>query len=325
MMFQRLLTGLWSFALMLNLSACVQSEGQLTQGGSLKQEAFILSLDTGHPSSPTDFYVWHSDRPCPACPIVLFSHGAFSAPDKYTRLFDDWTGAGMTIIAPLHVDSRSHPRHDAFKGNAQLRARLADVAMASAAIAGEENIFGLDPASDRKIVVAGHSFGALVAQIAAGASVQGEAGTPIKLALDGMKFPLGVIAISPPGGIAGYTSAEGWSPIRSPMLVATGTHDVVPGFAPNWSDHLASHEAVMEARSVALIFEGMDHYFNGAYGRLQDLSADDELALGQLNAEIVSFAKHVASQPKASEIWTANDHKAVEIRVNPRISEGYDK
>ena len=77
--------------------------------------------------------------------------------------------------------------------------------------------------------------------------------------------------------------------------------------------------------SFTLIFEGLEHYFNGPYGQLQALRSGEELAVVQFNAEIISLAKHVASSREVSEIWIANDHQVVEIHVNPCIVGEYDK
>ena len=44
--------------------------------------------------------------------------------------------------------------------------------------------------------------------------------------------------------------------------------------AENWEDHLVSYTVAPEG-SYALVYDQMDHYFNGAYGRENDASTDD--------------------------------------------------
>ena len=103
----------------------------------------------------------------------------------------------------------------------------------------------------------------MIAQLTAGGTLSGISN---KYKVDHSLKPKAIIAISPPGPIPNYIESEGWAKVTLPSLIVTGTTDTVPGMTENWEDHLVSYE-VAPAGSYALIYDKMDHYMNGAYGR----------------------------------------------------------
>lgn len=229
---------------------------------------------------------------CDGCTLIAFSHGARSVPNRYDSLLEVWASAGYVVAAPIHVDSEEHQNRSAYEPVTHLPLRIEDMALTVSAMlersTDSEAAFRL---SDRYIV-AGHSFGALIAQVLGGAIPHEKTGVP---KLDMETNPSAVIAISPPSFIPDYMTAEGWSSVSVPMLVVTGTEDVLPGFIDDWRGHLDSYDAAPPHLSYAAVFEGMDHYFNGAFGRLDanraassvsDLKSLNELVLGFVwNAE----------------------------------------
>ncbi|MEO0996993.1 MAG: hypothetical protein AAFX58_05710, partial [Pseudomonadota bacterium] len=154
-----------------------------------------------------------------------------------------------------------------------------------------------------KIIAAGHSFGGLIAQIAAGAELD----PAVDAALSETAIrPLAVIALSPPGPIPDYISAAGWGKLRTPSLTVTGTADIIPEFTPKWELHKASYEAAPAGGAYLLVFDGMDHYFNGAFGRRGAQGFEENSAVVLLNGIILDFVRSVetGSLPIDSE-WTA--------------------
>ena len=112
----------------------------------------------------------------------------------------------------------------------------------------------------------GHSYGGMIAQMTAGAQLSGDAAN---FAVDSVFKPTALIAISPPGPIPNYIETVGWEKVAAPSLIVTGTNDIVPNMTENWEDHLVSF-TVSPKGSYALVYDDMDHYMNGAYGRETD-------------------------------------------------------
>lgn len=181
---------------------------------------------------------------------IAFSHGFGSSPRFYPDFIRAWTEAGFDIVAPLHVDSREHPRAAEFAKTAWA-ARIEDMRAVSAMIGGH-------------YVAAGHSFGALMALVLGGV----EAIVP-----PGVDGPLydprarAVLAFSPPGPLPALVPEAAFAALSRPALIQTGTQDLLPSVPDNpesWRAHFTAF-----ARSPAsgdhhgLVITGADHYFGG--------------------------------------------------------------
>ena len=180
-----------------------------------------------------------------------------------------------------------------------------------ALLAGVFSISLAQPVAD----VIGHSYGALIAQLVAGAKLDDAEDGPL---LDNLPRPAAVVAISPPGPVPGSISAMGWSEIEIPMLVTTGTTDILPGFIDDWRGHLTSYEAAQAQETYALIYEDMDHYMDGAYGRETNLSgealASRKAAIDHLVGAIALFADQISMQSAPSaERWKALAGPSLEV------------
>jgi len=160
---------------------------------------------------------------CIDCPFVFFSHGAFSTYDRYDALLLPLAKKGFHIAAPNHTDSEEHKFRDEYTQAQSLPNRLEDYEII------------LNHYNPREYFAAGHSYGAMIAQISAGATLSGVAS---ENSVDISLRPKAVIAISPPGPIPNYMERQGWQHVERPSLVVTGTTDIVPGMADNWEDHL---------------------------------------------------------------------------------------
>ncbi len=184
--------------------------------------------------------------------VILFSHGALSAPWKYERLIAYWVEAGFTVHAPLHVDSSDHPHRADYPGLASWRCRIEDMRALA------------DKYGKKGFVAAGHSYGALGALTLAGAGASRPEGISGPLADSRAKLAL---AFSPPGLIPNLIDAQGYAGISVPMLLQTGTRDIPPG-EKSWEGHLAAFDAVpATGDKFALVLEGVDHYFGGGICR----------------------------------------------------------
>ena len=185
---------------------------------------------------------------------ILFSHGALSAPGKYTALILPWVAAGFDVWAPLHVDSTDHPDTKNYAGLASWPARIEDM-RALAAHVGKG-----------RYVAAGHSYGALVALTLGGAAPARPAGVSGPLADPRVAA---AVAFSPPGPGIGLIDAAGYAALAVPAFIETGTTDLPPAApgAPSsepdaWRTHLAAYDATAPGDDrYALVLDGADHYF----------------------------------------------------------------
>jgi len=195
-----------------------------------------------------DVWTWRPIKQ-PSKGVILFSHGAASAPWKYETLIRGWQQKGYEVHAPLHVDSTDHPETERYKGLLSWQARLEDFEFLA-------NKFG-----QGRYIAAGHSYGALLALTKGGAS-------PVKPKdfsgeMSDERVSL-VLAFSPPSVIPGFVEHESYETIDKPALIQTGTNDIPPGSDRSWRAHLDAYQAAPASGSrYALVLNNADHYFGG--------------------------------------------------------------
>lgn len=246
--------------------------------------------------------VYAPAKGCRGCTLVIFSHGNFATPERYDVLLDAWAAHGLVVAAPLHTDSEEYPDGKRYPDSRATRFedwRVVDAAMRGARLKGIR--------FSGKVVAAGHSYGALIAEVAGGARLAQEGG----LARD-WRMPTAVVAISPPGVIPAFVSTQGFARIERPTLVVTGTTDVLPGFVDRWASHLDSYEAAPTGRGYALTFDGMNHYFNGAYGRPTAAGSAAAPQVARLNTLVLNFIDAaVAGRAPSVAAWAAHSGDGV--------------
>ncbi len=233
-----------SFALLVTLSSCITSD--VTKNIS-PTRVEILELNVGNRISQ----VWHWSVPTSNehKGTILFSHGAGSAPWKYTKLLNTWISAGYQIYAPLHVDSNDHPNKEDYPGLLNWTARLEDMHVLSSKY------------GTKRYIAAGHSYGALTALTLGGASplhpkeFKGEMADSNAIV---------VIAFSPPGPIPSFVTEESYADLAVPAFIQTGTKDIAPGTS-TYEGHLTPFNIAASGSNVyGLTIEGVDHYFGNA-------------------------------------------------------------
>ncbi len=231
---------------------------------------------------------------CNDCPLMIFSHGAFSTYDRYEQLLVPLAEAGYKVVAPNHVDSEEHPNREDYGQNDAMGKRVEDYAAIAAHFDAEQTI------------AIGHSFGGLIAQLAGGAELSGPAAA-LKIAEE--YRPDAVVAISPPGPMPGVMEAEGWAKIEVPQLIVTGTTDILPGFVDDWRDRLVSYEASLIPETYALIYDDMDHYFDGAYGREEAAASNEKLARDDAVSHLLFAVDQFSDAALASQLSPLNWEK----------------
>lgn len=224
-------------------------------------------------------------------PLLAFSTGAFSHPKRYRKLLLPLAAAGYIVAAPVHGDyegSTAEPKPD----RAEVwRTRNLDILRCLHA--GEPITAAL---AERGISlgqfqtgVVGHSYGGLIAQLAAGARATDPAGGQPDRRVPGLGA---MVAWSPPGPVPGNIDAAGWSSIELPSFTQTGTADILPGFIDDWRLHKAGYEATPPGKRTLWVGDGIDHYFNGIYGRERNVDVrSTNLFQAALDASI-AFLDH---------------------------------
>lgn len=220
---------------------------------------------------------------------IVFSHGFASSPRFYPDFIAGWTRAGWTVIAPLHVDSDEHPGKATFEPAAIWRTRIEDVRAAVARVHGP-------------YMAAGHSYGGLVALVMGGVEAELPTGLAAPLV---PRLAEAVLAFSPPPPMAGLVSAAQYATLKRPLLLQTGTRDVLPSLASDpegWRPHLAAFAAARPGNDAhAVVLDGVDHYFGGLLCNPAKTGPDQRAALRWLvaasNAFIESRTKAVRFLP----------------------------
>lgn len=229
-------------------------------------------------------------------PLLVFSHGIGGSRNGYRYLGSHWASQGWASLHLQHVGSdrqlwTGNPfavvarLHDAAQDH-EAQARVLDLRFALDQLLTHE----LAPLFDaRRIVAAGHSYGANTSLLAAGARVM-RAGRPLDLRDERVRA---AIVISAPPFYGEEQLAPILGPVQVPSLHVTATEDVIriPGYYSGAEDRLAVYDAVGSTRKALAVFEGGSHSIftdrpgsGGAVLNPQVKTATRELSLAFLHS-----------------------------------------
>lgn len=200
-------------------------------------------------------------------PLVVFSHGIGGSRQGYSYLGRHWSSRG---VASLHVQ---HAGSDVavWRGNPfGIVGRLRSAAQESEAIARAADVrFALDrmlsdetgplgrAVDRRRLVAAGHSYGANTTLLSIGAQVvrQGRVVT-----CQDERFSAGIVISAPPfygesdlAAVLGHVSV--------PTVHITATEDVIeiPGYRSGAADRLQVFDAIGDPRKLLAVFQAGSH------------------------------------------------------------------
>ncbi len=252
------------FSLLL-LTSCASQPAKEIDQGSVAHTVITVETSTGRTVPVRAIYPTDSE-PDPVG-VILFSHGAFSDYDMYDRVTDAWAESGFLILAIRHIDSPKNPLNKSYTQDQQWKLRLEDMRTITYKL---ENIIAKISKLTRKVnteqlVMSGHSYGAITAMAVAGAvTTDMNTKNKIRVANPGVKA---VIAMSPPGLIPGYIEKNSFDQMTTPLLLQTGTADILENFIPEWEMHKAAYELSPAGEKWLTVGTDVDHYFGGLTGR----------------------------------------------------------
>ena len=198
-------------------------------------------------------------------PLVVFSHGFACYRESYSGLTDHWASHGYVVVQPEHPDCPTSPVRFSPREATRLHyIRISDVErVLDALFAPGEEIPGLTGNIDYgRRVMAGHSFGAMIAQIIWGQPLKDpKSSESVSYALD---FDAAII-MSGPGPMPQMADGA-FTGMRGPMLVSGGTRDtrnVGDGVIFPWEWRLLSYEQSPPGDKYSVVLEEGDHYLGG--------------------------------------------------------------
>ncbi len=196
--------------------------------------------------------------------LVVFSHGIGGSRRGYSYLGRHFAANGVASLHLQHVGSDRSLWGGSVFG---LAGRLVDAAQDAEAVARVQDFsYALDtllaselaPRVDaRRIVAAGHSYGANTTLLAAGAQVSREGRV---VALRDERVRAAIVISAPPFYGDGDPQAI-LAAVTVPSLHVTATEDVIriPGYYSGAEDRLAVFEATGSARKWLAVFQGGSH------------------------------------------------------------------
>jgi predicted dienelactone hydrolase len=246
---------------------------------------------------------------------VVFSHGAGGSRDAFPDLTAHWASHGYIVVLPTHADSIQLRRRsgedlsrlqrdlDSLRRDVKPLDRLADVAfLLDSTGVMEERIAGLRDRSgagriDRdRIAMAGHSAGALTAQMAAGVKVRGVApGALLEARSVGDPRIDAAILISGQGTTNRMFTEQSWNELSKPMLVITGSKDIAAIGSETPASRREPFEKAKPGDKYLVFIDGATHSSYQGRGpaarldREQPTDAELEMITGVTSSATLAF------------------------------------
>jgi predicted dienelactone hydrolase len=212
-------------------------------------------------------------------PFVVFSHGAGGSRDAFPDLTAHWASHGYIVVLPTHADSIQLRRRngddlsalrrdlDSLRRDVKPLDRLADLVFLLDSIGIiQDRIEGLrdrngDGRVDRdRIGMAGHSAGALTAQMAAGVKVRGAVpGALLEARSVGDPRIDAAILVSGQGTTNRMFTDQSWSELSKPMLVITGSKDIAAIGSETPASRREPYEKAKPGDKYLVFIEGATH------------------------------------------------------------------
>lgn len=247
-----------------------------------------LSFRIENQTNDLQLRVTWPDAPGPF-PVIIFSHGAASSKDLYTRVINHWASHGYAAIQPTHVDSESlGSKMGSITPTQLLMGRIGDMQFIlnnMNAIADKAGIPG--KLNQDQIAVAGHSFGGQIALIMAGLPLMTPEG-PKSYGDQRIKALVSYNGTGPMDRIAN----DKWGEVTVPVLAASGTNDpgaTGDGLLRSWRWRIGAYDLVGSKEKYAVSIAMGDHYFGGLICREGAGGKPDPEGLSYVNGASTAF------------------------------------
>ena len=237
-------------------------------------------------------------------PLVVYSHGMFSANDKFDPVAEHWASWGYVVLLPDHLDAGGGLKIREFSAAEKLiLSRAEDMQLVLDALPSiEEAVPGIaGKLSPPPYVAAGHSVGSFVALLSTGTEIRNPETEEIMSDADGR---YGFAALSSDPGNMALMPADLWLGAVVPTLLVSGSADYgIMGDGRIKADYqnevLTGAGAEPETR-YRLVIEGVDHYFGGLVHRVPKDANPDPEGLKIYNAVSTAFLEaYVKGNDKA--------------------------
>ena len=270
------------------------------------QSAYVPAADAPFGSTRLDLQVPQDDRVLPLqiyfpagtgrYPLIVLSHGTFSAAEKYARIAEYWASQGYVVILPDHVDANyGTPVRSIADMRAIILSRTRDMSFVLDQLASvESGLSGFTGRIDSETVIAaGHSVGSYVAMLVTGLEVR-DPEADLLISHDEDRYGA-VIMISDPGKMA-MMPDDLWLHVSVPTLLVTGTDDYgVMGDgrrAAEYQNEILTPVSGPPHSKYLIEIENGDHYFGGLIHRETDAEPDFQ-ALEIFNRSSIVFLDSV--------------------------------
>lgn len=231
-----------------------------------------LAWDDGERQRPVLAKLYLPAAQAGPVPLIVFSHGIGGSREGYSYLGKHWAANGY---ASLHLQHAGSDRNVWFGNPLEMVSRLQNAARESEAIDRARDLsFALDRVLSgeladrfdlRRVVAAGHSYGANTTLLVAGAEVEREGR---RLSFRDPRIQAAVIISAPPFyGESKLASILG--PVQIPSLHITATADDIriPGYFSAASDRVEVFTATgSKAKALAVFHDGSHSIFTDRLG-----------------------------------------------------------
>ncbi|MEO0423787.1 MAG: hypothetical protein AAF184_15725 [Pseudomonadota bacterium] len=168
-----------------------------------------------------------ADLQAPA-PVIIFSHGVWGSSSQYQPLVRHWASHGYICLQPQHGDTI--PEAQRGTGSAQgafrgWRERAREITRLIDAIEAPPRAWGAlgEQMNRERIAMAGHSFGAHIAQLLGGTRLRVDRrGRTVSLA----DARIDAIVMFAPRGRGPQLDEQAWADLEVPFMAVTGSNDI---------------------------------------------------------------------------------------------------
>ncbi len=207
-------------------------------------------------------------KPTASVPLIVFSHGLGGSRNGYQYLGRYWASHGYASLHVQHIGSdnqlwRGNPFSLAMRlkdaaQDAEAVARAKDMTFALTELLAQSALAGRIDA--KRIVAAGHSYGANTVMLLAGAAVPGKGAKGEVLNLRDPRIKAAMLLSAPPFyGFSNPALILGGIALPTLHITATGDDILVPGYASGFEDRLKVFDAMGDPRKTLVVFEGGSH------------------------------------------------------------------